>query len=107
MFLYIQSHLASIRLLSMAHHPSLARQGSAPAAADVHPSTTSGSNSLAPDVQQWEVQWEDIRVVRPIGRGSFGRASVAAASHAGGCFLLLLLLLLVAATAAVLHCQHS
>lgn len=28
-------------------------------------------------VQQWEVRWEDLCVVRPVGRGSFGRVYLA------------------------------
>ena len=34
---------------------------------------SSSSSSLPPGVQQWEVQWADIRLRQQIGRGSFGR----------------------------------
>lgn len=27
---------------------------------------------LRPEVQQWEVQWEELEILRPIGRGSYG-----------------------------------
>lgn len=38
---------------------------------------TSMSGPLPAEVQQWEVQWENIVLERPIGRGSFGKVYLA------------------------------
>lgn len=67
---FLSSHLATLRRASLAR--------SAARAPPARPSSGSGSGrgggaGLAPEVRQWEVQWEDITVVRPIGQGSFGR----------------------------------
>lgn len=40
------------------------------------PATLAGS-ALHPEVQRWLVQWDDIAIIRPIGRGSFGRVYLA------------------------------
>lgn len=36
------------------------------------PSSGSGRAALRGDVQQWEVQWHELQIERPIGQGSFG-----------------------------------
>ena len=50
--------------------------------ASLSPSASSGvasvvSGPLPVDMQQWEVQWEQIQLERPIGRGSFGKVYLA------------------------------
>ena len=101
---YIASNLAALRRVSVVP---LARRSSAHSLVETPASgasATSGSNTLPLEVQQWEVQWEDIRVMRLVGRGAFGRVSAAAVAAAAalaastccchGCCSLLLLLLL-------------
>lgn len=51
----------------------LQQSSATPHSASVLEPSGSGPSSLSPDVQQWEVQWDDIRIERPVGRGSYGK----------------------------------
>jgi hypothetical protein len=69
---FLSSHLATLRGASLARHAARA----SPAGPGVGDGSRGGGGAtLAPEVRQWEVQWGDITIVRPIGRGSFGRVS--------------------------------
>ena len=91
---YIDSHLTALREAAAAN-ASLAPPGAAPAAgqqpraggglqprgsADQHLSPgpswhSTASGHLSPEVQQWEAQWEDLKLENLIGKGAFGLVS--------------------------------
>lgn len=51
----------------------LASRPRTPSAHQVLPDSNSGNRAaLHGDQQLWEVQWEELEIERPIGRGSFG-----------------------------------
>jgi len=70
---YLSTHLASISRAAAHSHTSATTPASSKGSGLL--SSPGASSPLAPEVQQWEVRWEDLHLVRPIGRGSYGRVS--------------------------------
>lgn len=64
----------STRLATMAR-----QQGPAPLTGSgaLTAASSGGGLGLLPEVQQWVVAWDKIRLERQIGRGSFGRVYLA------------------------------
>lgn len=84
MLTFVASHLVSLRRqTTFKRHASAAGQdltsgGSAGMGSGGSAGVGSGgSGGLSPEVQQWEVEFEDIRFGRAVGRGSFGRVYLA------------------------------
>lgn len=61
---------------SLADDPLLSGISSGLAAARrAAPASQGGSDVSAAELREWEVRWEDIRLERLLGRGSFGKVS--------------------------------
>ncbi|KAL4422525.1 hypothetical protein ABPG75_008722 [Micractinium tetrahymenae] len=86
--LYISTRMAALHRLASIASAAPAEAGSPAgsratvdsAMADCSPGSSFGKvarSGLSADVQQWEVRWEDLRLDRLIGKGSFGRVYLA------------------------------
>lgn len=54
----------------LASHPH--SSGPASGAAPLAQGSSGGSSALSPETQMWQVEWEELQILRPAGRGSFG-----------------------------------
>lgn len=74
---YIASSLASIQQHHVASTAGATANTSRTSRESQDPSHPAGGGSrhLPDEMQQWEVTWDDIKLLHPIGRGSFGWVS--------------------------------
>jgi hypothetical protein len=78
--LSIATHMAT-SARAPPHQPST-RDQSAASGATSDPSDAHKSGALHPEVQRWQVEWDDLQLQRLIGKGSFGKVRAAEGMHA-------------------------